>query len=545
MAIDVQSVALNARDTYSYNNSSIFFSLVNEAFLPYYQNIIRKASNWLDGYDPGFHKEEMVSSRIAAKLFNGFARAIYGRGLVFKRGKGNTDEANKALNFISNIWAEDSGIDEATKMLIGMTHPLGTGAMKVNRDSRGKLWVESLRIDYFYFSCDGRKRVTQFTSFIRAFQSVDKKEENFFLVEKRYFKTFKDTFVKDINGKKIRFDAPKTKPVVEYRVYRYSGTVNNNTMPTSIDDKNLVNFKNLPSYVKNAINRDYGFIKVGEPQILPFADDYLGVEIFRNESGDITNPTLPFGRVTAFDCLVDLMEYDMDRSYGIRDLFNSKGTVGVPKALNQASLTQQVPGTGGNMVRLNPLATFNIPGYELVDGLDPNTQKPIITQFEMRAEEHEKKQMAILKQIAITVGVSPRSIASFLVQDGEKTDDQIQSEDDTITQWIKDHRKDYVKGLNRIIECVLNYNGFQDNVEVKFASDGLVKGDKQLEQIEKKLELGLMTKEDAIRELNPDMDEEQLKSKIAEVKKLEEQKAQEQINEVNDYGDFTNGSKLF
>ena len=44
---------------------------------------------------------------------------------------------------------------------------------------------------------------------------------------------------------------------------------------------------------------------------------------------------------------------------------------------------------------------------------------------------------------------------------------------------------------------------------------------------------------------NPDMDEEQLKNKIAEVKKLEEQKAQEQINEVNDYGDFTNGSKLF
>lgn len=545
--IGVNTVACNTRNTFCYNNNSIFYSLLNETFMSFYNNVIRKAAYWLDGYDPSFHKQDMVSSRIAPKLFNGFKRSVFGRGLVFCKGKGNNEETNETLNYISHEWAEYADFQNTVKQAIGYAIPLGTSAIKINKDGNGKLWVEPLRLDYFYFAVDGRKNVTKFTSFIRCFTSNENKGENYFMVEKRYFDIVKKPFDHEINGKKFTFKVDERVAMIEYDIYKYAGTVQNNSMPASVNAKNTVNYKDLPDYVKAALKEDYGYIKIGEPQILPFKN-YLGVELFFNEGGDITNPTLPFGRVLAFDCLSDFMEFDMNKSYGVRDLYNSKGIVGVPKALSQAALTQPaVPGTGGNVkiVTESVYNKMNIPGYEVVNGLDPNTQKPIITQFEMRVDEHEKEEFKIYKSIAITVGVSPRSIASFLVQEGEKTDDQIQSEDDTITQWIKDHRQDYIKGLNRIIECVLNYEGKAANVEVKFASDGLVKGDKQLEQIEKKLELGLMTKEDAVRELNPDDDEEQLKLKIEKVKQLQEQKAQEQINEVNDYGDFTNGSKLF
>jgi len=546
MAVDNQVVALNSRDTYSYNNSNIFFSLVNTSFLPYYQNIIRKATNWLDGYDSFFHKEDMVSSRIAAKLFNGFSRSVFGRGMIFVKGRGNTDPENKALNFISHKWADESDFNGVVKQLIGYTLPLGTAALKINRTSNGKLWCEPLRADYFYFSVDGRKNVVEFVSFIRAFQSTENKEENYFLVEKRYFKKVPRTFTKVINGKNVEFQTKDiiSKPTRVYNVFKYTGTVNNNTMPYSMGSDRPENYKNLPNYVRHALAKEYGFIKVGEEEPLPFGDDYLGVELFFNEGGDITNPTLPFGRVMCFDCLADFMEYDMAKSYSIRDLFNSKGVVGMPKALSQASLNAGVPGTADNLTRVSALSQCNIPGYEYVDGLDPQTQKPIITQFEMRAVEHEQKQMAILKSIAITVGVSPRSIASFLVQEGEKTDDQIQSEDDTITQWIKDHRQDYIKGLNRIIECILNFNGYPDNIEVKFASDGLLKGDKQLESIEKRLNLGLITLEDAIREINPDDDESQLEEKIAKALNQKQQQAFNDISEMNNDGSFGN-DKLF
>lgn len=530
------NAAVVTRNTYQYNNSSIFFSLINNGFLPYYQQVIRKSQEWLDGFDPAFHKNDIVSTRIAARLFNSFAKAVFGRGLIFVPGKNNVEKGNKTLNYISHEWADKSGIQNAVKQLIGYTIPLGTAALKINRDSKGNFWLEPLRIDYFYFSVDGRRNVVDFTSFIRAFQSVENEELNYFLVEKRCFKMIKEPFTKEVNGKKFVFDKKVRKPVVEYRVYEYRGTVNANTMPT-IAKGDGINFKSLPDWVKKAINEQYSTYKIGEPQELPFAD-YLGVELFFNEGGDITNPTLPFGRVLCFDCLSDFMEFDMNKSYAIRDLYNSKGIVGVPRALSQGDIAKAVPGTGGNLTNNTPYAQLNIPGYEVVKGLDPNTQKPIITQFEMRVVEHEQEDMKILKSIATIVGVSPRAIASFLIQNGEKTDDQIQSEDDTVTQWIKSHREDYLTGLNRIIECVLNSQGKSENVEVRFASDGLLKGDKQLESVRARLEMGVIDIEDAVRELNPDLDEEQLKVKIAKAQKQQEQMSLNNFTEMNPDGSF-------
>ena len=64
-----------------------FFAHTNNLFLPYYQQIVRKSCEWLDGYDPYFHKKDMVSTRIAARLFNGFKNAVFGRGLIFVPGK--------------------------------------------------------------------------------------------------------------------------------------------------------------------------------------------------------------------------------------------------------------------------------------------------------------------------------------------------------------------------------------------------------------------------------------------------------------------------
>lgn len=533
-----KDVALRTADTYQYTNSTVFYSLVNANFLPYYQTVVRKSQQWLDGYDPLFHKQDVVSTRLTAKLMNGFTNSIFGRGLVFEKGKGNIDEKNKALNFISHEWAEKSCFGLEVKRLIGFTLPMGTGALKVNKSISGDLWVESIRMDNFTF-VGSKRKLNKFTTFIRAFNSVDNKEENYFLVEKRYFTTVKEKTIEKINGKKFEFPIDKRVPCVCYSVYKTNGSVQQNTMPSSIKDSSSINFKSLPTWVKATLKEEYSAIILDKEIYLPF-NDWLGVELFYNEGVDITNPTLPTGRALVFDCLADLMEYDLEKTFSIRDLYNSKGIVGVPKNLTQSDLA--VEGTGGHLHHVDSaFSQLQISGYEVVNGLDPNIQKPIITQFEIRAAEHETKQMALLKSIAISVGVSPRSIASFLVQAGEKTDDQIQSEDDTITQWIKTHRQDYVPTLNKILEHILNYYGYKDNVVVRFANEGLIKGDKQLENIQKRMELGLLDIEDAVREIYPDLDEEQLKIKINKAKNAQKQQQEQSMNEFDEmFGDKLN-----
>lgn len=516
-------VALIPNSTYNYSNSSVFYSLVNYSLLNYYQTVVKTTQEWLDGFVPSFHKTEngMLSSRIGAKITKGVRNNIFGRGLVYINGRGTTER--EGLEFISHEWSAKVDFDNVVKTLIGYVISLGTGLLKLNKTIDGLLWVDALRLDYFDFSVNARNQLTFVRTFIKAFQTTDNKEQSYCLVEERFFKYEYEKFVKEINGVNVEFEDKSKgkvkKPYAVYRIYKVNSTSDNNNLAQNTG-KGL-DYKSLPTEIKNQLKEEYSAVILDKEILLPF-HEYLGCELFRNEGGDFTHPSLPFGYPMLFDCIADFMEYDMERSYAIRDLYNSKGIVGIPKALVQSSLA--VPGTANNLVQKSSFKDLNIPSYEMVDGLDPDSQKPIINQFEMRAQEHETKQNAILKSIATTIGMSPRVIASYLVNGNEKTAEQTHSEDDTITEFVKTHRKDYLTGLNNIIEAVLSYKGYVDNVEVRFASDGLMNEERQLEIISKKLELGLIDIEDAVREINPDLDEEQLKEKVAKAKQQQQEK---------------------
>ena len=542
----LKDVALMPNTTYNYSNSSVFYSLVNYAFKNYYQTVIQKSQQWLDGFDPAFHKAEsgIFSTRIGAKIIAGCTKQVFGRGLIFVNGK-NTNERN-GLNFISHNWQDKTNFQNVVRTLIGYTLPLGTGLLKLNTkwcQGKQELWVQSLRMDYFYYSVDSENNLTSVTCYIRAFQTTGKEDESYCLVEKRYFKNGYKKFIQEIKGKSIEFE-DKKQPIKEayavYKIFKINSTSNNNTLAANSGDG--INYKSLPTDIKDQLKEEYGALILDKEIKLPFVNS-LGCYLFMNEGGDFTHPSMPFGRPLVFDCLTDFMEYDLERSYAIRDLYNSKGIVGIPKQLNQTSLNP-VPGTAGNLGSITPFAQLNIPGYEMVDGLNPDTQKPIINQFEIRAQEHEIKQNAILKSIATTIGMSPRVIASYLVNGNEKTAEQTHSEDDTITEWVKNHRQDYIYNLNRVIEEVLSFYGIVDNVEVRFASDGLVNAERQLETIGKKLELGLIDLEDAVREIYPDLDEVQLEEKIAKAKAQKAENEQAQMKQFDEtYGDELDGNQ--
>lgn len=548
----INDAALIPNQTYSYSNSSVFYSLINYSFLNYYQTVVRKSQQWLDGYDPSFHKADkgIFSTRIGAKITSGITKQIFGRGLIFVKGNNTVEE--KGLDFISHKWQDKINLQNVVKQLIGYTTPLGTALLKENikwewngekKVKEQQIWLQPLRLDYFYYTVDSENNLIDVTCFIRAIQTTENQSESYCLVERRYFKEENEKVVEQINGKPYEFsDKTHTvkKPYACYKVFKINSTSNNNTLAANTGSG--IDYKSLPAEVKKVLKDEYGALMLDKEILLPFKNS-LGCHLFFNEGGDFTHPSMPFGRPLMFDCLTDFMEYDLERSFAIRDLYNSKGIVGVPKALNQTTLDVSAgyaEGTGGNLTNAggNPFNQLNIEGYELVDGLNPDTQKPIITQFEIRAQEHEIKQNNILKSIATTIGMSPRVIASYLVQGNEKTAEQTHSEDDTITEWIKNHRQDYIYGLNKVIEEVLSFYGIVDNVEVRFASDGLVSNERQLEIISKKLEIGIIDLEDAVREIYPDLDEKQLQEKIARAKQQKaenEQAQQQQFDEM--YGD--------
>ena len=534
-------LAMIPNDTYNYSNSDIFYSLVNYNYLNYYRQVIQKCQQWLDGYVPNFHiaTNGIFSTRIGAKITKGITNQIFGRGLVFVNGK--KTQSFDGLNFISHEWVDKCDFQNVIKQVIGYAVPLGTSCLKLNKSIDGELWCEALRNDYFYFSVDAKNKLTDITTYIRTFQSTNEKAINYCLVERRYFKRECAKFIAKIGGECWQFN-DKTSvanvPYVKYEIFQINSTSNNNTL--AANSGKGIPYKSLPSEIKEKLKENYSTIKVDEEQRLPF-NEHLGCVLFKNEGGDITHPSLPFGSPMLFDLISSFMAYDTEMSCFVRDVYNSKGVVGLPKNLTQSSLVGAGASQGGYTD--SPFAQLNLPGYELINGVALDEQKPIITQFEIRSNEHEQAQNLILKTIATSVGMSPRVIASYLVNGNEKTAEETHSEDDTITQWVKTHRQDYIQGLNEIIELVLSYYGKVDNVEVRFANDGLMSTERQIALIKEKLDLGLIDLEDAVREIYPDLDEQQLQTKVQKAKAQREFNQQKQQTEFDEmYGDELKGT---
>ena len=75
---------------------------------------------------------------------------------------------------------------------------------------------------------------------------------------------------------------------------------------------------------------------------------------------------------------------------------------------------------------------------------------------------------------------------------------------------------------------------------VNFASPSLINKDRIIDRQIKLLDAGLATEDDCIREIYPDLEEEQICKKINDAKAQRDQKAMQEINEMNNDGTFGN-----
>ena len=275
MSIDpvFQEVALVPNSTYNYSNSSVFYSLVNYSFLKYYQTVVRKSQEWLDGFDPAFHKASngIFSSRIGAKITNGITKQIYGRGLVFVKGNGQADD--ETVDFISHQWQDQAKFGRFVKNIVGFTTSLGTSLGKINvkwKKGKEELWVQALRQDYFYFSVDSEMNLTEVTCYIRAFQTTESDAYSYVLVEKRYFKEEPETFIKEVNGVKMEFPVLKQKkkvPYVVYKVFKANNTSDNNNLAANKGAG--IDYKSLPTEIKQLLKDEYSAVILDKEQKLP------------------------------------------------------------------------------------------------------------------------------------------------------------------------------------------------------------------------------------------------------------------------------------
>lgn len=517
------SVIVN--ETYSWINNAGFYSLVNPTYYTYYYNNVRRIAQWLDGYVPTFHKETngIFSTRFANSLINSVGEAIFGRELLFRNVGKEKDKKldNNSLKFYAK-WSKNSNFQAECKRAIKFAKALGTSLLKINIENHEELWIEAVRLDYFYFEVDARNDVKEVVCLLKGYTDVSKNGDtaNFYLVEKRFYKYQRETkFRKNHLGVMESYDTIVQVPHIVYQVHKYAGNIlNNNTYSTDV--KQTIAWDSIPKKVRDAIKKDYSIIQIGVEQELPFKNS-LGAHLMTADDGNISLPNTPFGLSMLENIVSYLMGYDIAYSYFFRDMYQGKGIVLMPKFMAQNKYS------ASNISDRNPFLGLDESMFMTYETTSQEKQMIEQVQFNLRSQEWAQIRDYLIENIAMTLQLSPRTIASFLSAGGLKTATQVSSEDSNSVSFIEISRSVAEKTINKLLKCVSDFYGLEDEVEIKFSKEGVINTNELLQRITMEKQAGLISEYDALKEWMYDSDEEQVKEAYEKIQQDKQRQMQE------------------
>jgi len=532
-SVNYLTYAIN--QTYSLSDNSQFYAFVNPSYYDYYWRIVRINLQWYDGFVVGIHNLEngIASTRIATTIVNGIAKQVLGSDILFKA---KDESSQESLDYISNEWSKKSNFKNATNLMVRYSLASGTSAMVLNY-AFTDLWCEAVRQDYFYCETDFRGNVVDFTRYIKGYLNLNGAKENcgedfqnYFLVEHRKFGCYKEIVKKSfVNEKGVEETrkycvVKKNVPLIEYQVYHYTGQMLTSKNMVGNVQKGL-DWKNIPKSLRDSIKKNYSSIVLNKEMRLPFKDT-LGVVLCKYDL-DGSVPAGQFGTGVLTNIRSDLIDYECCHAYALRDMYNAQGQVGVPKTL-----------TTGKLTGVANIYSQDKMNYETYEG-NPDTQKPIITQFDFRPDGWQIKEDSIFKSMATKLNTSPKMLASYMTNANvQKTATQVDSDDDSVIAFIDNARSQFSEPINEILETVSSFYAKQGGVEVKFSSVGGINKDAIVDRVIKMFDAGFIDLREAIREINPDDSEAQIDDKLIKAQTRQNELNSQVESNINGLGDF-------
>lgn len=513
------SVVANQKQ-WQWTSNNDFYKMLPAPYYSFYNNWVRLWLYWYDGYVPWVHGTQygLLSTSIGTTIVNRAADSVFGGNLMFANARTpsiyvnkNGKKIAKALDFISNEWALETDFRSKVKCAFRDAFAGGFSLIKLNNDS-GRLWVDKLRADRFYFEKTGRGQLRKVVSLLSVYESTTQKDTNkrFALIEERRFEQI------GIFGDEI--------PVVEYKMYDTSVQV----QYLSVND-NFIRYDDLPKDVKRAFKADYNTCMLNKPQALRGFKS-LGCYILKG-SDDISNvPQIGLGESLLANVMTYLFEYDFYNTCFNTDMYLARGRILVPKFLQSPQAK-----TGAQNAGLDSFL------FTKIETMTTDEQKPEAIQFELRSVAWREARNILLESIATGIGISVSTLASYLADGGNRTAREVSAEESATTLFIENARRRFEKPLNDLIADVLRFYGYVDDVEVRWSRAGMTNTTVLVDTLTKAVNAGLISQRKAHDAFNFDDDEEQ----NAEDYKLVQQEQNERTQRENYGSGLFNDSDYF
>ena len=267
----------------------------------------------------------------------------------------------------------------------------------------------------------------------------------------------------------------------------------------------------VPEDVKKSFTENYGTVRIEEDIELPFAG--LGVSLVKNTANSIIVPDTRYGDSSLLNILPALIGLDQAFTNMINDQYLGAGWVYAPANIGDALMKD------GLDKRIRAIPT--------VDG--SSAQKAEAVQFNLRVAEWEQARDMYLRMIASAVGISANTLSSHLASDAaNKTVAEIASENNKTTNMVENKRSLISEGLKELFAEITAFLGLSGKVKIRWSKSGLTNMRNLVELVTMQYQAGLLSLEEAVKDLHPDWTEEQI---TAEAERLREERKEKSASE--------------
>ena len=501
-------------------NDSAFIDMIPEPYVSYYIAFIQQCLQWSRGFVPMLHRSDFFSTGMGYTVCEIFARECTSGGY-------RIESVNKEQQAFMEQWAKNDHFSDDLSRLFFDTNA-GGNALLVLTPVNGDAYASVYPVNRCFFQIGRNGKVSKATLLNRFTAG----ETAYYAKETRLY----------MNGKAY------------YRVRLGKGTLV--VSPTW----NSASCKTVPDEIQAQWEFNYGDIKPETWYELPFKS--IGVYNVPNKPLASAIADMPgYSDSTLYTALDILYSIDYNYTQAQVDMYFGKSRALVPKQMAGASINtgamgrnSQVGANGERVIGVNVAEGLSfaetIHSTPLDDqfyteiktnGVDGKPIQPTLLQPDLRGEAHKYIRDADLELLASKVGLSSSTLANHLTNNKQKTNDEINAEQDTTASSVAMKRNLATTPINEMLKDVALFYGYTDNVEIVWGRTN-INTSAQNQQLLAELQADALPLREYLKRRYPELSEAEVEQWAKDIETQKEKKQQQGgglFDEQALYGDMT------
>lgn len=348
---------------------------------------------------------------------------------------------------------------------------------------------------------------------------------------KLYFDAFDDLVQADLFLNDYSTNIMEYYIVIERRYYNNDGIPCQKIIVTKMswnderETAKIEEYEELEKVPKRIIEQFKGIAFYQEIVLEGFKD--LGVYIIDNT---VSNSKYPYSNIpeSQFLDIQDLLvELDITRTNKDVDQELGRGRALVPEFMKTSNEFSSF--SNHNMAtHLAPSVNVGMPKDAIITrypSMSIDDNKPTSIQFDLRTEQWRTDIEGTIGDICSALGMTVLDYDPRLLQQGQRTDDEINAMTDITRATVIDKREIAEEAINSMLETISILYGLEKPMFLRWSMRSILNPSKNTSLISQQLANGTISQKTAIKRENPDFTEAEVEEELAKIKEETEAKA--------------------